>query len=169
MGWGWGKETALKALTHHQMTSGVWEILIHSRRAPQSLAGAADGDAKQHSSIQGGRRCFSRATGTVQALIAGSVLSHTRCLRSAGSPRPSLPVTLCCPTKICHQGVLLLCLPQPQSTEIALLKTTRHIICNSRVPSTKFTLGRFTLSKTNHPIRRVRPYKTSQCYSLSTG
>lgn len=47
-GRGWGKEMALKALTHHQMRSGVWEILIRSRTAPQSLAGAVAGDAEQH-------------------------------------------------------------------------------------------------------------------------
>lgn len=48
-------------------------------------------------------------------------------------------------------------------------KTMGHIICNSGVSSTKFTLGPFTSSKTNHPTRRIRPYKTSQCYSASTG
>lgn len=83
-----------------------------------------------HGSIRG-------RSSTVQALIAGSVLTHTRCLRSTASPWPLLPGTLCCPTKSCHQRVLLLSLSQPQRTEISLLQNYQ----TSQAPSTKLTLG----------------------------
>lgn len=48
-------------------------------------------------------------------------------------------------------------------------KTTRHIICNSQVPSTKVTLGRFTLSKTNHPSEGSDPMRQASATAFQQG
>lgn len=135
----------------------------------KGLAAAVDGDARWHGSIQGGRRHFSRARGTVQALIAESVVTHTRCLRSASSPWPSLAGTLCCPTKICHQGVLLLSLSASTSEHGDLpaskLRDTSSATVEFPAPNSLWDTSHWAR---NYSIRRVRSYKTSQCYSLST-